>query len=149
MGAAVPKEPGEADVKNAIKTVAGNSVIVSEITRLRNELGDYHFYGYDVSNLNTGTETANLNSITSANGAGETTSRLILTFDKDIEGLSINNITVDNAQKTGFRKLENQTGTYELSIKDIVDLKSSQISVKVGIRIKYWNLPQKRFLNLR
>lgn len=135
LGAMVPNSMGESSIKNKITTITGGSPTINEVTALRNTIGDYSFYYYDVSNIPTvTTEAATLTEVRSGNGTGETTSKLILTFDKDINGLSIEDIKIENARKIELKKVENKIGVYELSIADIILPQDNQLSISVGKR---------------
>jgi hypothetical protein len=74
-----------------------------------------------------------------ANGSeNETTSKLTLTFDKDIDGISLETVflfaNLTGAVKSGFNRIA--TGIYELSIKDV----TQGGIVKVSLMLSYNNI---------
>ena len=133
INVAVPSTTPDYEVINTIKQIAGSTVTIKENNDLKNTSGDYHHYGYQVGNINTQPTTdIKLLSITPLNAEGETTTKLELTFDKAIDGLSLENIKINDVYKTNLKKTS--PCIYELSFTDIVSRTDTELTVEVNKR---------------
>ena len=133
INVAVPSTIPDYEVINTIKQIAGSTVTIKENNDLKNTSGDYHHYGYQVGNINTQPTTdIKLLSITPLNAEGETTTKLELTFDKDIDNLTLDNIKINGVHKTDLKKISSQV--YQLSFTDIIDQANNELTVQVNKR---------------
>ena len=133
INVAVPSTIPDYEVINVIKQIAGSTVTIKENNDLKNTSGDYHHYGYQVGNINTQPTTdIKLLSITPLNAEGETTTKLELTFDKAIDGLSLENIKINDVYKTNLKKTS--PCIYELSFTDIMSRTDTELTVEVNKR---------------
>ena len=133
INVAVPSTTPDYEVINTIKQIAGSTVTIKENNDLKNTSGDYHHYGYQVGNINTQPTTdIKLLSITPLNAEGETTTKLELTFDKAIDGLSLENIKINDVYKTNLKKTS--PCIYELSFTDIMSRTDTELTVEVNKR---------------
>ena len=133
INVAVPSTIPDYEVINVIKQIAGSTVTIKENNDLKNTSGDYHHYGYQVGNINTQPTTdIKLLSITPLNAEGETTTKLALTFDKAIDGLSLENIKINDVYKTNLKKTS--PCIYELSFTDIMSRTDTELTVEVNKR---------------
>ena len=66
------------------------------------------------------------------NNVNETTTSVMLTFDEDIDDLTVNDIRIDDVHKTAVNKIDNKT--YELAFKDMMFQSSKTVPVEVSKR---------------
>lgn len=131
--AAIPNTMQQNDIIAVIKEITGGTPHFNEITKVRDTFGNYQFYAYEVSGIPAKALTnVTLTNISSGNADNETTSKLIFTFNQDIEDFSINDISINNVHKTALTKTG--TGTYELSFTDIMFPQSTTVPVSVNKR---------------
>ena len=131
--AAIPKTMPQNDIITIVKEITGGNPYFNEITQIRDTFGNYQFYAYEVSGIPAKTLTdVTLNDISSGNADNETTSKLIFTFNQDIEDFSINDISIKDVHKTVLTKTG--TGTYELSFTDMMFTQSTTLPVSVHKR---------------
>ena len=133
VNVAVPNTIADYEIIDTIKKIAGRTVTINENNDLRNTLGDYHHYCYQVGHISTqNTTNVNLIEVKPLNADGGTTTKLELTFDKDIDGLNLDNIKINGVHKTSLEKTD--TGTYELSFTDIMSRTDTELTVQVNKR---------------
>ena len=133
VNVAVPNTIADYEIIDTIKKIAGRTITINENNYLRNTLGDYHHYCYQVGHISTqNTTNVNLIEVKPLNADGGTTTKLELTFDKDIDGLNLDNIKINGVHKTSLEKTD--TGTYELSFTDIMSRTDTELTVQVNKR---------------
>lgn len=132
LGALVPKSLGDNAVRDTIKSLTNNDTIINEVNTLRGDLGNYTFYYYEVSHVNSkNNKTISLSSVTT-NDKSETTHKIKIKFDQDIEDLSIDNISIDKVNKKSLKKINNKE--YELTITDILVENGKSIDISINKR---------------
>ena len=130
---AVPNTIADYEIIDTIKKIAGRTVTINENNDLRNTLGDYHHYGYHVGYIKTQpTTNINLIEVKPLNAEGGTTTKLELTFDKDIDNLTLDNIKINGVHKTGLEKINSRV--YQLSFTDIMSRTDTELTVQVSKR---------------
>ena len=133
VNVAVPNTIADYEIIDTIKKIAGRTITINENNYLRNTLGDYHHYCYQVGHISTqNTTNVNLIEVKPLNADGETTTKLELTFDKDIDGINLDNIKINGVRKTILEKTD--TGTYELSFTDIMSRTDTELTIQVNKR---------------
>ena len=96
-------------------------------------MGDYHHYGYHVGYIKTQpTTNINLIEVKPLNAEGGTTTKLELTFDKDIDNLTLDNIKINGVHKTVLEKINSRV--YQLSFTDIMSRTDTELTVQVSKR---------------
>lgn len=133
VNVAVPSTIHDYEIMNTIRKIAGSTVTIKEENNLRNTLGDYHHYCYQVGHISTqNTTNVNLTAVKPLNAEGGTTTKLQLTFDKDIDNLNLDNIKINGVHKTSLEKTD--TGTYELSFTDIMSRTDTELTIQINKR---------------
>ena len=133
VNVAVPNTIADYEIIDTIKKIAGRTVTINENNDLRNTLGDYHHYGYHVGYIKTQpTTNINLIEVKPLNAEGGTTTKLELTFDKDIDNLTLDNIKINGVHKTGLEKINSRV--YQLSFTDIMSRTDTELTVQVSKR---------------
>lgn len=133
INVAVPSTIHDYEIMDTIRKIAGRTVTINEEHNLRNTLGDYHHYCYQVGHISTqNTANVNLTAVKPLNADGGTTTKLELTFDKDIDNLNLDNIKISDGHKTDLKKTG--IGTYELSFTDIISRADTELTVQVNKR---------------
>lgn len=133
VNVAVPSTIHDYEIMNTIRKIAGSTVTIKEENNLRNTLGDYHHYCYQVGHISTqNTTNVNLTAVKPLNSEGGTTTKLQLTFDKDIDNLNLDNIKINGVHKTSLEKTD--TGTYELSFTDIMSRTDTELTIQINKR---------------
>ena len=133
VNVAVPNTIADYEIIDTIKKIAGRTVTIKEENNLRNALGDYHHYCYQVGYISTQpTTNVNLIEVKPLNAEGGTTTKLELTFDKDIDNLTLDNIKINGVHKTGLEKINSRV--YQLSFTDIMSRTDTELTVQVNKR---------------
>ena len=133
VNVAVPNTIADYEIIDTIKKIAGRTVTIKEENNLRNALGDYHHYCYQVGYISTQpTTNVNLIEVKPLNAEGGTTTKLELTFDKDIDNLTLDNIKINGVYKTGLEKINSRV--YQLSFTDIMSRTDTELTVQVSKR---------------
>lgn len=133
VNVAVPSTTHDYEIMDTIRKIAGRSVTIKEENNLRNTLGDYHHYCYQVGHISTqNTTNVNLIEVKPLNAEGGTTTKLELTFDKDIDNLTLDNIKINGVHKTGLEKINSRV--YQLSFTDIMSRTDTELTVQVNKR---------------
>ncbi len=133
VNVAVPNTIADYEIIDTIKKIAGRTVTINENNDLRNTLGDYHHYGYQVGYIKTQpTTNINLIEVKPLNAEGGTTTKLELTFDKDIDNLTLDNIKINGVHKTVLEKINSRV--YQLSFTDIMSRTDTELTVQVSKR---------------
>ena len=133
VNVAVPNTIADYEIIDTIKKIAGRTVTINENNDLRNTLGDYHHYGYHVGYIKTQpTTNINLIEVKPLNAEGGTTTKLELTFDKDMDNLTLDNIKINGVHKTGLEKINSRV--YQLSFTDIMSRTDTELTVQVSKR---------------
>ena len=92
----------------------------------------YASVGIEVTWKNVVTTNAAFSGLTANGEEGiSPTTELTLTFDKDIAGLSVDDITVTGATKGKLTKVDGETGQYKLAISDITVANGENVTVAV------------------
>ena len=133
VNVAVPSTIADYEIIDTIKKIAGRTITINENNYLRNTLGAYHHYYYHVGNIRSSQTTdIALIDVKPLNSEGGTTTKLELTFDKDIEGLNLDNIKINDVYKTGLEKISSRV--YQLSFTDIISRADTELTVQVNKR---------------
>ena len=133
INVAVPSTIHDYEIMDTIRKITGRTVTIKEENNLRNTLGDYHHYCYQVGHISTqNTTNVNLTAVKPLNADGGTTTKLQLIFDKDIDGLNLDNIKINGVHKTSLEKTD--TGTYELSFTDIMSRTDTELTIQINKR---------------
>ena len=133
VNVAVPSTIADYEIIDTIKKIAGRTITINENNYLRNTLGAYHHYYYHVGNIRSSQTTdIALIDVKPLNSEGGTTTKLELTFDKDIEGLNLDNIKINDVYKTGLEKISSRV--YQLSFTDIISRADTELAVQVNKR---------------
>jgi len=133
VNVAVPNTIADYEIIDTIKKIAGRTITINENNYLRNTLGAYHHYYYHVGNIRSSQTTdIALIDVKPLNSEGGTTTKLELTFDKDIEGLNLDNIKINDVYKTGLEKISSRV--YQLSFTDIISRADTELTVQVNKR---------------
>ena len=133
VNVSVPSTIADYEIIDTIKKIAGRTITINENNYLRNTLGAYHHYYYHVGNIRSSQTTdIALIDVKPLNSEGGTTTKLELTFDKDIEGLNLDNIKINDVYKTGLEKISSRV--YQLSFTDIISRADTELAVQVNKR---------------
>ncbi|MFW5629235.1 MAG: leucine-rich repeat protein [Acetivibrio ethanolgignens] len=127
----IPTEMHRNEITDRLEKIAGRS---ADINKQRNWIvGDYTRYVYKVSNISPQpAKEVKLLCVEPGNGEGETTTKLRLKFDQEVEGLSASNIFLKDADKGVLEDKGN--GTYELPIYNIRVGDKTQLPVEIRKR---------------
>ncbi len=130
---AIPKSMDAGEIISSVKKIAGSKSYLNEINNVRDTFGTYQFYSYQVSNIATKQKkNISLLEIKPTNNVNETTTSVMLTFDQDIDDLTVNDIKMDEVYKTGVNKIDNKT--YELTFKDMMFRSTKTVPIEVSKR---------------
>ena len=130
---AIPKSMDAGEIISSVKKIAGSKSYLNEINNVRDTFGTYQFYSYQVSNIATKQKkNISLLEIKPTNNVNETTTSVMLTFDGDIDDLTVNDIKMDEVYKTGINKIDNKT--YELRFKDMMFQSTKTVPIEVSKR---------------
>ena len=133
VNVAVPSTIADYEIIDTIKKIAGRTITINENNYLRNTLGAYHHYYYHVGNIRSSQTTdISLIDVKPLNSEGGTTTKLELTFDKDIEGLNLDNIKINDVYKTGLEKISSRV--YQLSFTDIISRSDTELTIQINKR---------------
>lgn len=130
---AIPKSMDDGEILSTVKKITGGNPYINEIHRLRDTFGTHKFYSYELSNIPTKQEkNISLLEIKPTNNINKTTTSVMLTFDEDIDDLSVNDISIEDVYKTGVNKIDNKT--YELTFKDMMFRSTKTVPIEVSKR---------------
>ncbi|EJP25693.1 SLH domain protein [Peptostreptococcaceae bacterium AS15] len=130
---AIPKSMDDGEILNTVKKITGGNPYINEIHRLRDTFGTHKFYSYEISNIPTQAEkNVSLLEVKPTNNVNETTTSVMLTFDQNIDDLTVNDIKMDEVYKTGVNKIDNKT--YELRFKDMMFRSTKTLPIEVSKR---------------
>ncbi|MGP1598012.1 S-layer homology domain-containing protein [Peptoanaerobacter stomatis] len=133
VSAAIPKSIHSSTIISTIKRITGGNPGFREVNSVRDTFGTYQFYSYEVSRIPYKPQkNVNLIEIKPTNNVNETTTSVMLTFDEDIDDLTVNDIRIDDVHKTAVNKIDNKT--YELAFKDMMFQSSKTVPVEVSKR---------------
>ena len=133
VNVAVPSTIADYEIIDTIKKIAGRTITINENNYLRNTLGAYHHYYYHVGNIRSSQTTdISLIDVKPLNSESGTTTKLELTFDKDIEGLNLDNIKINDVYKTGLEKISSRV--YQLSFTDIISRSDTELTIQINKR---------------
>lgn len=130
---AIPKSMDEREILSAVRKITGGRPYFNEINSVRDTFGAHKFYSYQISNIPAKAEkNVNLLEIKPTNNINETTTSVMLTFDEDMDDLSVNDISIEDVYKTGVNKIDNKT--YELTFKDMMFRSTKTVPIEVSKR---------------
>ena len=129
----VHKNIDQLTVKRKLESLVGVGTSVYEESSWKETINDYTLYYYQVNNIPThSAKKVKFVNVLSGNSDKETTSKLVLTFDKNIDNLSVNDIVIKGVDKRDLKQIKE--GIYELSISNISIPIGSEIIVQVNKR---------------
>ncbi|EHL15271.1 hypothetical protein HMPREF9630_00640 [Peptoanaerobacter stomatis] len=130
---AIPNSISDSEIISTLKSITGGNPSFNELNRVRDTFGTHQFYSYEVSNIPAKlSKDVSLLEIKPTNNVNETTTSVMLTFDQDIDDLTVNDIKIDDVHKTAVNKIDNKT--YELTFKDMMFQSSKTLPVEVSKR---------------
>ena len=111
--AVIPKTMDSYIIKNTLQKIVGFGSTINEMQSWGDKFRDYHLYCYEVRNIQTSQlKNVNFVEVKSGNGEDETTSKLVLTFDKNRDNLSVNDIVIKGVDK---RELKFMSYRFQIS----------------------------------